>query len=160
MATDNGDRPSAPGLSPDDAGASLFHLGYVSTATRALDQADILEILDQAERTNSRLNITGVLLHRGESFFQVLEGEEGPVREVFGRILEDSRHKRVEVLFEEPVVNREFPDWRMGFVDLDGVDIGKMSNFSDYLIRDLQPRELFVDLSRTRRLMLLFRQMT
>jgi hypothetical protein len=139
--------------------ATLFHIGYVSTQRRPMGSDELLALLEEARRYNEEQEVTGILLHRDGSFFQVLEGEEGAVRAVFDRVARDARHERVEVLFEEPLQEREFADWRMGFVELDGVDVTKLDGVSDFLTRDLDPREMFTRLSRAKRLMLLFRQM-
>jgi hypothetical protein len=120
----------------------------------------MLQLLSSARAANEARDVTGVLLHREGSFFQVLEGAEEDVRAIFSRVEGDGRHARLEVLFEEPIEAREFADWRMGFVELDGVDVSEIEGVSDFLTRDLDPREMFTRLSRARRLMLLFRQMS
>ena len=142
-----------------DAQETLHHLGYVSTQTRPLGRDEVLAILATAREYNHLYGVTGVLLHREGSFFQVLEGHEADVRSVFERISRDSRHERIELLFDETIAEREFPDWRMGFVELDGTDISKLEGVSDFLTRSTDPRELFTQLTRAKRMMLLFRQM-
>lgn len=137
----------------------LFHLGYVSTQTRPMSSDELLAMLTHVRAYNHMHGVTGVLLHRAGSFFQVLEGMEEDVRSIFRRISTDTRHERIELLFEEAIAEREFPDWRMGFVELDGVDIEKLDGFSDFLTRSSDPRELFLQLTRAKRMMLLFRQM-
>jgi hypothetical protein len=137
----------------------LYHLGYVSTQTDAMTPDDLLALLNQAHAKNSALHITGVLLHREDSFFQVLEGEEADVRALFDKIRRDPRHQRIEVLFEGEIDAREFPDWRMSFIELDGVDVSKLPGFSGFLRNDAEPRRLFEGLTQSRRLMLLFRAM-
>lgn len=148
--------------SPNDGAAAsepLFHLGYVSTQTRPLSRDEILSMLVYVREHNHACGVTGVLLHREGSFFQVLEGREEDVRNIFARVTHDTRHERIELLFEEPMEEREFPDWRMGFVELDDVDFSKLEGVSDFLTRSTDPRELFTRLTRAKRLMLLFRQM-
>ncbi|KGE05229.1 hypothetical protein HRUBRA_00174 [Pseudohaliea rubra DSM 19751] len=120
---------------------------------------ELLQLLESARAYNGARDVTGVLLHRDNSFFQVLEGTESDVRAIFSRVNSDPRHERLEVLFDEPAQEREFADWRMGFLELDGVDVTAVEGVSDFLTRDLDPRELFTRLSRAKRLMLLFRQM-
>lgn len=137
----------------------LFHLGYVSTQTRVMRNADLLGLLDVARRSNDRKGITGLLLHRADSFFQVLEGEEDEVREVFAQIGKDKRHNRIKVLFEGPIAAREFSDWRMGFLELDGVDVRRLPGFSDFLFEDSEPRRFLEELTQAKRLLLLFRAM-
>lgn len=136
----------------------VYHLGYVSTQTMPLGSQELLGLLEAARKRNRGLGLTGVLLHRQDSFFQVLEGESSSVRQVFDSIQRDRRHHRVEVLFEGEIDEREFAEWQMAFVELDGVDVSSLPGFSDVLISDEEePRRLFYDLSKAKRLMLLFR---
>lgn len=137
----------------------LYHLGYVSTQTGPLSSDDLVSLLRQARARNKANNITGLLLHREDSFFQVLEGEQECVLQVFESIQRDPRHHRVEVLFQEPVGTREFADWRMGFVELDGVDVDQLPGFTDFLFNRAEPRQFLEKLTQTQRLMLLFRSM-
>ena len=137
----------------------LFHLGYVSTQIRPMQAQDLLDLLKTAREHNSRVGVTGLLLHREDSFFQVLEGQEEAVREIFARIQHDRRHDRVKVLFEGPIESREFSDWRMGFVELDGVDLTQLPGFSDFLFNDSEPRRFLEELTQAKRLLLLFRAM-
>jgi hypothetical protein len=137
----------------------LFHLGYASTETRHLSSSELLELLEVARDTNEKLDLTGLLLHREHSFFQVLEGPEEVVRVLYQRIHRDRRHHRVELLFEGPIDAREFTDWRMGFVQLDDIDVSKLPGFSRYLEQGMDTREMFHEMSKTRRLMAMFRDM-
>lgn len=140
--------------------ATLYRLGYVSTQARPMSAADLIDLLNQARDANRELGVTGMLLHREDSFFQVIEGTREHVLELFDRICSDPRHQRVEVLFQEPTGKREFPDWRMGFVELDGVDVSLLPGFSNFLVDEVEPRRLLEELTRSRRLMLLFRAMS
>ncbi len=137
----------------------LYHLGYVSTQTHPMGGKELLKILKSARRSNEDVEITGLLLHREDSFFQVLEGEEDAVRQVFDKIQGDPRHERIKVLFEGPIEAREFADWRMGFVDLNGVDVKNLPGFSDFLSDDAEPRRFLEELTQVKRLLLLFRAM-
>jgi hypothetical protein len=120
---------------------------------------EVVDLLQVARACTQARDVTGLLLMREDSFFQVLEGRESDVRAIFERVCADSRHHRIEVLFEESLAAREFGDWRMGFVELDGIDVSEIEGVSDFLSRDADPRELFEHLTRSKRLMLLFRQM-
>lgn len=137
----------------------LYHLGYVSTQTRPLVSEDLTALLKEALGRNQHLDITGLLLHRQGSFFQVLEGEKEDILQVFNSIKGDPRHHRVKTLFEGEIEAREFGDWRMGFLELDGVDVGQLPGFSDFLDSGKPPRLLLEELSKAKRLMLLFRAM-
>jgi hypothetical protein len=136
----------------------VYHLGYVSTQTTELEPQELRGLLESARTRNRGLGLTGVLLHRQDSFFQVLEGDASAVRQVFDSIRHDPRHQRIEVLFEGEIDQREFADWQMGFVELDGVDVSSLPGFSDFMVSgENEPRRLFYDLSKAKRLMLLFR---
>jgi len=137
----------------------LFHLGYVSTETGDLGSSGMVELLTEARRINTSRDITGLLLHRDRSFYQVLEGEEGVVRQTFDSIEKDERHTAIDVLFEGEVDEREFPDWQMGFLNLDGVDIGTLQGYSDFLSREDNAKDFLENLSRGKRLALMFRSM-
>jgi hypothetical protein len=45
----------------------------------------------------------------------------------------------------------------MGFLNLDGVDVDTLSGFSDFMTRDAQPQEFLENLSRGKRLALMFK---
>jgi hypothetical protein len=158
----NSRAPDATGAKADGQRdpATLYHLGYVSTQTRPMTSADLLALLTRAREANSKRNVTGLLLHREDSFFQVIEGAEQEVLAVFEQVKRDPRHQRVEVLFQGACDKREFSDWRMGFIELDGIDVSALPGFSSFLVDDAEPRHLLRELTRTQRLMLLFRAMS
>jgi hypothetical protein len=137
----------------------LFHLGYVSTETGDLGSAGMVELLTEARRINTSRDITGLLLHRERSFYQVLEGAEDVVRQTFDSIEKDQRHTAIDVLFEGEVDEREFPDWQMGFLNLDGVEVGILQGYSDFLSREDNAKDFLENLSRGKRLALMFRSM-
>ena len=141
------------------APALLYHIGYSSTLLSPLSASELIQLLQSARKRNHDLDVTGLLLHREDSFFQVLEGSKENVLSVFSRIELDPRHIRVTVLFEGPAEVREFSDWRMGFLELDNVDVRLLPGFSNFLNEGVEPRRVLEELTRTRRLMLLFRAM-
>ncbi|MEK9928806.1 MAG: BLUF domain-containing protein, partial [Halieaceae bacterium] len=63
-------------LDPPD---ELVHLAYVSTQTGEMSARDLLDLLTKAQRTNTEREITGLLLHKNRSYFQVLEGARADV---------------------------------------------------------------------------------
>lgn len=135
----------------------LYQLGYSSTEARSLGVGDLIGLLNTARERNRSLEITGCLMHRDRSFFQVIEGRKSVVLELFELIRKDPRHKRVEVLYQSSIERREFPDWVMGFVDLDGIDVSLLPGFSNFMSESTEPRQVLEELTRTRRMMLLFR---
>ena len=140
-------------LDPD----ALYHLGYVSTEAVKFSEEALVALLSEARNANADRDVTGLLLYREGSFYQVLEGSESAVMATFQEIEGDPRHKEVRILFHGETDAREFADWKMGFLNLDGVDLDTLSGFSDFMTRDAQPQEFLENLSRGKRLALMFK---
>ena len=135
----------------------LYHLGYVSTEALKFSEEALVALLSEARNANADRDVTGLLLYREGSFYQVLEGSESAVMATFHDIEGDPRHKEVRILFNGETDVREFADWKMGFLNLDGVDVETLSGFSDFMTRDAEPQEFLENLSRGKRLALMFR---
>jgi hypothetical protein len=142
-------------MSPDQD--ALYHLGYVSTEVVKFSEEALVALLSEARNANADRDVTGLLLYREGSFYQVLEGSESAVMATFHEIEGDPRHKEVRILFNGKTDAREFADWKMGFLNLDGVDVDTLSGYSDFMARDSQPQEFLENLSRGKRLALMFR---
>ena len=136
---------------------ALYHLGYVSTEAVKFSEEALVALLSEARSANTDRDVTGLLLYREGSFYQVLEGSESAVMATYQDIEGDPRHKEVRILFNGETDAREFADWKMGFLNLDGVDVETLSGFSDFMTRDAQPQEFLENLSRGKRLALMFR---
>jgi Sensors of blue-light using FAD len=103
----------------------MFQLIYSSVAQHHFSSQDLKRLLVRARMSNSKANVTGMLLYRDGTFLQALEGDEAMVRRLFGRIEKDPRHKQVSVIdnslsFGE---RRSFGDWSMGFSAVDNAQI-------------------------------------
>ena len=136
---------------------ALYHLGYVSTEAVKFSEEALVALLSEARNANADRDVTGLLLYREGSFYQVLEGSESAVMATFQEIEGDPRHTEVRILFNGETDAREFADWKMGFLNLDGVDVETLSGFSDFMTRDAEPQEFLENLSRGKRLALMFR---
>ncbi|OUJ72232.1 BLUF domain-containing protein [Hymenobacter crusticola] len=95
---------------------TVHQILYTSLATSAMSDEQLKSILLQARATNHDLRITGILLYSEGMILQVLEGEEGAVRDLYEKIRRDPRHTAVATLVDGAVERRVFPDWSMGFV--------------------------------------------
>ncbi|MDJ0877939.1 MAG: BLUF domain-containing protein [Halieaceae bacterium] len=153
--------PGAQGADTPEATADrLYTLGYASTQTAPLGTAGLIGLLNEAREFNQKHDITGLLLHRDDSFLQVIEGRKQDVLSLYEQIKQDPRHERVETLFEDYIEDREFSEWQMGFIELGGVDVSLLPGFSNFLVENEEPRSLLERLSRTKRLLLLFRNLS
>jgi hypothetical protein len=147
------------GFSAEPKTDRMFQLAYVSTQTQPLNARELLGLLEEARVANNERGLTGILLHKERSFFQVLEGPEDEVKRVFNSIAKDKRHDQIEVLVQSELSEREYPDWRMGFVDLDGIDPRLLEGYTDFMAHTEEPREFLAQLSKGARLALMFRKL-
>jgi len=90
---------------------------YWSRATARMTEAELLEILRKARRSNQEKGLTGMLLYKKGCFLQLLEGELRPLEQVYAKIEKDPRHTSVTLLRTE-YGPRQFPGWTMGFQNL------------------------------------------
>lgn len=103
----------------------MYHLIYRSRATATLDASQLTSILEQARAFNRHQNLTGLLVCTpDQQFLQVLEGDERAVRTLYyEHIAADPRHHDCSVLSEGPGMHFSFPNWSMGFLTSEHVDV-------------------------------------
>lgn len=75
-------------------------------------------MVEKASSLNTRHNVTGILLFNGTHFFQILEGPEEGVLEIYARICRDSRHHNVVELMRDYSPARRFGNAGMELFDL------------------------------------------
>ncbi len=109
----------------------MYHLVYISYASRSLRENDLLDILDKSRLNNKKYGITGMLVYLHEKFIQVLEGEYDAVNKVYEEIKKDLRHRKVTTVLEGNSEQRIFKDWSMGFKKLDGQQFEELSGYKD-----------------------------
>jgi hypothetical protein len=93
----------------------LIRLIYASEPDAALSLDSVESILKHARAANMRNNLTGMLIFDAAAFLQVLEGRREDVSRVYGRISQDPRHRRLELLEVASIDERHFGRWTMGF---------------------------------------------
>lgn len=108
-----------------------YAISYVSTVNPALSDTEIQQALDFSKDWNNDNNITGILLYSQGNFFQVLEGDEGLLKDLFSRIKADERHYNIIPIFQKQVPNTKFDEYQVDFVSLD--DRYKDEHFDTYL---------------------------
>ena len=92
---------------------------YASKALKDWSPEELLALLKVCRDNNSARGITGMLVYSDRTFFQILEGEEKDVNEVYKIIAQDPRHTDVVTIETKKITEREFPYWSMGFENLD-----------------------------------------
>jgi hypothetical protein len=111
---------------------SLIHVIYASSAAPGFREHQIPDLLNEARSSNEERGITGMLLYIGGSFFQLLEGEEAVVDAVYDNICRDTRHKRVTQIIREPILERDFTGWTMGYSTVTPMEAGKLLGENDF----------------------------
>ena len=89
---------------------------------------------------------------------QALEGEETVVAKLAEKISHDPRHASYFVCSRQQIDKRQFPDWSMGFTDLDAADAGvDTPGYSDFMRRPLTREAITRDPTIINKLLLMFR---
>ncbi len=137
----------------------LLQLVYVSSATKLLTEEELAELLQAAREKNARLDITGLLLYNDGNFIQALEGPKEAVLKLYETISQDHRHSGVMTLTTQPVAERLFPDWSMGFQNVRTLDAANLPGFSAFLDESFAPENFQKNPGRVTTLLLTFKKM-
>ncbi|MFO8146652.1 MAG: BLUF domain-containing protein [Bacteroidota bacterium] len=96
-----------------------FAISYVSTATRDLPQGEVVKILEETQIRNNKHGVNGLLIYSEGNFFEVIEGAEIKIKDLFKLIKEDGRHKNILMIFEKEVDKPFFEDKNANFISED-----------------------------------------
>lgn len=137
----------------------MFCLVYASSATRLFSPSQLTDLLASCHANNSRLGITGLLLYKNGDFMQALEGEEQTVLNLYAKIYQDERHTGVLTLLQTTISARQFPNWSMGFRDLNSPEVRSLPGYNEFLNRPLTEAEFSSDPTYCQRLLTIFKKM-
>ena len=93
-----------------------FAISYLSTANRDINQDEVAELLDLTEVRNNTAGVNGLLIYSDGNFFEVIEGEETKIKELFENIKEDPRHRNIMIVFEKKIDKPLFEDKEANFI--------------------------------------------
>ena len=110
----------------------LIRCIYASLAVPDFKEDELPLLLERARHFNALHSLTGMLLYIEGNFFQVLEGEAESVDALYARIMLDRRHTRVTLIIREPIAQRDFSEWTMGFSVVDRLDAGQLIGENDF----------------------------
>lgn len=98
----------------------MIRLLYVSTSRTAADVLanNLSGILESSKRNNKPLGITGILLHGGGMYMQVLEGPDHQVFSKYLEIIGDKRHTDCQIILITTTEERAFSDWAMAVLEI------------------------------------------
>ena len=119
----------------------LIQAIYVSLAAPDFTEHETLQLLRQARTANRKHDVSGMMLYIGGHFLQVLEGSPAMVDVVSSTLFRDTR--QMQCIAREPIVEREFPEWTMGF---EVVEIAEAASIvGDRFVKDPETRRLNID---------------
>ncbi|HYP06006.1 MAG TPA: BLUF domain-containing protein [Bryobacteraceae bacterium] len=136
----------------------MLSLTYVSSATREFTESELVNLLSRSRENNERHGLTGMLLYKDGSFIQVLEGPDEAVRQLFDIISADDRHRGVIRLLERQIEQREFPEWRMAFQNLNDPALRDLPGYSEFMNEHLDSDAFRKNSGRAHRLLEVFRR--
>ena len=135
----------------------MIYLVYASSSVKPCSSDELLQLLDKARQNNEKLGITGMLLYKDGDFMQVLEGDEAQVHSLSAQIAKDPRHKDMVTILEGHCTEREFPDWSMGFRNLNDIDSRSVPGYNTFLDSPLRSLAFAKSPTLCRELLLLFK---
>lgn len=114
----------------------LSLLAYTSIACHHMTHNELIELLNTCKEKNQTRHISGMLLYMEGCFFQVLEGHRNVIEQLFEKIAKDNRHHHVIKLIVEPIEERAFGNWTMGFQNITPTELASITGLTDFLDRD------------------------
>ncbi|MBC7603319.1 MAG: BLUF domain-containing protein [Ramlibacter sp.] len=125
----------------------MIRLLYISQAASGITEEQVRDIQESAQRNNSAIGLTGVLVYGGRVFMQVLEGPEQAVLRKYVKILDDRRHSDCEILHISPANDRIFENWSMGIIESDPLQFQHIAELRAHRLEAV-PAKTFTDAMR------------
>ena len=111
----------------------LNRIVWISEAIKAFSDEELLALLTKSRANNIRKNVTGLLLYDDMSFLQMMEGDAKSVDQIFEERIKPSRlHRNVTLLSRNPIEERIFKNWTMGFYSANNNILHKIPGFKDF----------------------------
>jgi hypothetical protein len=113
---------------------TMEHVIYASVATGEFDAVRLGELLEKTRAANDLAGLTGMLLHSDMdgSFFQVIEGEPAALDQLLNKLRGDKRHSHLTIIIREPIAERNFAGWTMGFASVSPEKLKTILGLNDF----------------------------
>lgn len=121
-------------MSPMELGDenNLEQLIYVSSASFLMSDEELLDILETSRIKNEFLNVSGMLVYSEGTFMHVLEGTPNILSCLYDIIQRDPRHHRCFLLLRQPIQQRSFEGWSMGFRPTSNIDLEEIPGYINF----------------------------
>lgn len=111
---------------------SPFTICYTSKSNPDLTPEEIKDIFTYTSKSNNASNVGGILLHGFGNFFQVLEGEEKYLTDLYeNKIKKDKRHSNLYEVFNRRSFKPVFKSYSSSFEILEKSE--QLENLKIYL---------------------------
>jgi Sensors of blue-light using FAD len=101
----------------------IFRLAYLSKPSHGFTSADLDDISSKSVVANNARDVTGLLIVHDERIFQMLEGREDAVRELYSKIEADSRHTITKLVSAAEDGERFMMTWSMVVRGMAGIPV-------------------------------------
>ena len=118
----------------------MIRILYTSQPTPAMSEQQVQLILESSRRNNPALGITGVLIHGGGLFMQVLEGPDNSTLRMYTTIAEDRRHGDCQIVHISPANERIFQKWSMGVIRSDPLQFHHITKLREQRFESVQTK--------------------
>jgi Sensors of blue-light using FAD len=109
---------------------ALHRIIYTSHSNQIMTPGALVELLRRSREKNTRLGVTGLLLHADGSFMQTIEGEDGTLHGLYAAIAQDPRHSGAIIMCDDPIAQRSFNDWSMAFREITRKEAADIPGFN------------------------------
>ncbi len=120
----------------------LVHCIYCSASTKVVKPTDLATLLAECREKNSKAGLTGMLLYSERTFFQVLERDRPVVEALLEKLTLDKRHARVTKILLEPIEQRSFAQWSMGYSKITKKELADIPGLNDFFAQGRSYMEL------------------
>jgi Sensors of blue-light using FAD len=119
----------------------LIHVIYLGAASPELPEHDTVKFLNEVRKANRQNDISGMMLYVGGCLLLLLEGTAADIDSASRTISADER--KLRMILREPIPEREFPEWTMGFETIEPLEAGRL--LGERLLFDPSSRVACID---------------
>jgi hypothetical protein len=101
----------------------LIRAIYVSVTPSTLSEHDTVQFLTKARKVNRKNDVSGMMLYTDGRLLLLLEGQAASVDLACSTIFSDREY---QMLLREPIAEREFPEWTLGFETVESAEAGRL----------------------------------
>ena len=116
----------------------FYEVCYRSFAIEGITDEDIEQILQTSRRNNKELAVTGCLIFHNGVFFQLIEGPQNAILNLYEVIKKDERNFDVRTMWKGSKAKRDFNLWSLAFItDQNQLEINYQGNSSKLNLKHL-----------------------